>query len=57
MCNSDKDFKELCQNEVSDIIEMLKPESLIVYGSTESMGYDFKGVPVKYMASRRWEKD
>ena len=57
VCNSDKDFKKLCQNEVSDIIEMLKPECLVVYGSTESMGYDFKGVPVKYVASRRWEKD
>ncbi|MBQ4430645.1 MAG: DUF4417 domain-containing protein [Synergistaceae bacterium] len=57
VCNSDKEFKKLCQNEVSDIIAMLKPESLIVYGSTQSMGYDFMGVPVKYVASRRWEKD
>ena len=57
VCNSDKDFKKLCQNEVSDIISILKPESLIVYGSTQTMGYDFSGVPVKYIASRRWEKD
>lgn len=57
VCNSDKDLKRLCQNEVSDIIEMLKPESLIVYGSTQTMGYDFHGVPVKYIASRRWEQN
>ena len=57
VCNSDKEFKKLCQNEVSDIIGMLKPECLIVYGSTQSMGYDFSGVPVKYVGSRRWEKD
>ena len=55
--NSDKDFKKLCQNEVSDIVRLLKPESLIVYGSTEKMGYDFGGVPVKYISARRWEKD
>ena len=55
--NSDKDFKKLCQNEVSDIVRMLNPECLIVYGATEKMGYDFGGVPVKYIAARHWEKD
>ena len=55
--NSDKDFKKLCQNEVTDIVRILKPECLIVYGATEKMGYDFGGVPVKYIAARHWEKD
>ena len=52
VCNSDEDFKKLCRNEVSDIIRILKPECLVVYGSTRTMNYDFLDVPVKYIKSR-----
>ena len=54
VCNSDNEFKTLCQNEVSDIITLLKPECLVVYGSTRTMGYDFGRVSVKYIISRLW---
>lgn len=53
--NSDNDFKEICRNEVSDIIRILKPECLILYGATEKMNYDFGECPVKYIAARIWE--
>ncbi len=53
--NSGNDFKEICRNEVSDIIRILKPECLIVYGATEKMKYEFGGCPVKYIVARRWE--
>ena len=55
VCNTDEDFKKLCRDEVLGIIERLKPECLIVYGSVRTMGYDFEGVPVKYIKSRKWE--
>ena len=55
VCNSDNDFKEICRDEVSDIIRILKPECLIVYGATEKMKYDFGEVSVKYIASRKWK--
>ncbi len=56
VCNTDEDFKRLCRDEVLGIIERVKPECLIVYGSVRTMGYDFEGVPVKYIASRQWDK-
>ena len=57
VCNSDKDFKKLCQNELSDIIRILKPECLVVYGSTRTMDYDFEKVPVKYIQPRSWRSE
>lgn len=57
VCNSDKDFKEICRNEVSDVIRILKPECLVIYGSTRTMGYDFKNVPVKYISTRGFVKN
>ena len=57
VCNTEEDFKELCRSEVLNIIERLKPECLVVYGSVRTMGYDFEGVPVKYIPARSWIKN
>ena len=56
VCNTEEDFKQLCRDEVSGIIERLKPECLLCYGSVRTMNYDFAGVPVKYIPSRSWQK-
>ena len=55
---SSKDFKEICYREILGAIEILKPESLVLYG--KDIGYEFKGVPVKQIDARgfvRCEKD
>ena len=52
VAESEPDFKELCRREVTGAIELLKPESLILYG--KDIGYEFHGVPVKHIETRKW---
>ena len=49
---SSADFKDMCRREVREVIDRLKPESLILYG--KDIGYDYDGVAVKQIAVRNW---
>lgn len=50
---TDKDFKEMCYRELEAVKRILKPECIILYGA--DIGYDFEGIPVKYIKPRKWD--
>ena len=50
-----KEFQELCQHEITQAIEIIKPSCIINYG-TGNIKYDYQNVPVKNIASFTFKK-
>lgn len=50
----EEEYKEMNYRELSAVKEMLKPECIVLYGA--DIGYDFKGLTVKHIKPRKWER-
>ena len=50
-----KEFQELCQHEITQAIEIIKPSCIINYG-TGNIKYDYQNVPVKNISSGAYWK-